>query len=110
MRAEEFGLFIRSLRKEKQMTIRQLELYSGVSHSYLSQLENGKKDIPSANVINKISKALKLPQELLMQKAGYIERDQLVDLKQNKFQDLTDDEIRYLEEQLELFRRLKGKK
>ncbi len=91
------------------MTIRQLELYSGVSHSYLSQLENGKKDIPSANVINKISKGLKIPSALLMQKAGYIDGVQAVDLKQERFQDLTEDEIRYLEEQLELFRRLKGK-
>lgn len=73
-------------------------------------LKTAKKDIPLANVLNKTSKDLKLQPKLLMQKAGYVEKDQLIDLKQNNFQDLTDEELRYLEEQLELFQRFKGKK
>lgn len=36
-------------------------------------LGTSKKDIPSVNVLNKISKGLKLPPQLLMQKAGSIE-------------------------------------
>ena len=74
MKANEFGSFIRKLRKEREMTIRQLELYSGVSNSYLSQLENGKRGIPSPDIIKKISKGLKVDYNDLMIKAGYMEK------------------------------------
>lgn len=73
MEANEFGLYIRNLRNEKEMTIRQLELYSGVSNSYLSQLENGKRGIPSPDIIKKLSQGLKVDYNELMIKAGYME-------------------------------------
>ena len=79
MEANEFGSFIRKLRKEREMTIRQLELYSGVSNSYLSQLENGKRGIPSPDIIKKISKGLKVDYNDLMIKAGYMEEKQITD-------------------------------
>lgn len=73
MKAVEFGEYIRTLRKEKKMTIRQLELYSGVSNSYLSLLENGKRDIPSPDILKKLHKPLGASYEELMVKAGYIQ-------------------------------------
>lgn len=82
MNADEFGNYIKGLRKSKNMTIRQVELYSGVSHSYISQLENGKKGIPSPPVLKKISKAMKVSYDLLMEKAGYIEQDEESELKE----------------------------
>lgn len=72
MEAKEFGSYLRSLRKNKGLTIRQLELYSGVSNAYLSQIENGKRDIPSPEILQKISKPLGVEYEELMQRAGYI--------------------------------------
>lgn len=75
MKANEFGLYIRKLRNEKEMTIRQLELYSGVSNSYLSQLENGKRGIPSPDIIKKISNGLKVDYNDLMIKAGYMDKE-----------------------------------
>src|SRR5690625_5079531 len=72
MKANEFGSFIRKLRKEREMTIRQRELYSGVSNSYLSQLENGKRGIPSPDIIKKLSKGLKVDYNDLMMRAGYM--------------------------------------
>lgn len=73
MKANEFGEYIRKLRKEREMTIRQLELYSGVSNSYLSQLENGKRGIPSPDILKKLAKGLKVDYVFLMRKAGYVE-------------------------------------
>src|SRR5690625_7041380 len=61
------------------MNIRQLKLYSGVSNSYLSQLENGKRGIPSPDIIKKISKGLKVDYNDLMIKAGYMEEKQITD-------------------------------
>lgn len=89
MKANEFGLYIRKLRTNREMTIRQLELYSGVSNSYLSQLENGRRGIPSPDIIKKISKGLKVDYNDLMIKAGYMEKHE-----SNKDIDLmSDDEI-----------------
>lgn len=56
------------------MTIRQLELYSGVSNSYLSQMENGKRGIPSPEIIKKLSNGLKVDYNDLMKQAGYLEK------------------------------------
>ncbi|MBB5144829.1 transcriptional regulator with XRE-family HTH domain [Cerasibacillus quisquiliarum] len=73
MEAKDFGLYIRKLRKERNMTIRQLELYSGVSNSYLSQMENGKRGIPSPEIIKKLSNGLNVDYNELMKRAGYLE-------------------------------------
>lgn len=49
---------LRVLRKSKRMTISELAEMSGVSVSYLSQLERGKKDDPSAKVVYRVARAL----------------------------------------------------
>lgn len=73
MDKKEFGNYIRNIRKEKKLTIRQVELYSGVSNSYLSLLENGKRDIPSPDILKKLARVYKISYTNLMNKAGYIE-------------------------------------
>ena len=73
MDALEFGKYLKSLREAKKMTIRQLELYSGVSNAYLSHIENGKRGIPSPEILRKLSKPLDVPYEELMARAGYID-------------------------------------
>lgn len=72
MKADEFGKHLRKLRKNKKITIRQLELFSGVSNAYLSQLENGKRSIPSPNILQKLHKHLGVSYEYLMEKAGFL--------------------------------------
>lgn len=76
MEAKKFGLYIKSIRNERGLSIRQLELYSGVSNSYLSQLENGKRAIPSPEIIRKLAKGLKASYEELLHQAGYIDEDE----------------------------------
>ncbi|MDF2653006.1 MAG: hypothetical protein K0Q73_8811, partial [Paenibacillus sp.] len=84
MEAREFGEYIKSLRKSKKMTIRQLELYSGVSNAYISQIERGLRDIPSPDILEKLSKHLGVDHDDLMRKAGYIETAEALD-KMNSF-------------------------
>ncbi|WP_180953714.1 helix-turn-helix domain-containing protein [Bacillus sp. T33-2] len=71
----EFGKYIKSLRKEQNLTIRQLEDKSGVSNAYLSQIENGKRGLPSPDIIKKIHEPLGVGYDELMEKAGYISPD-----------------------------------
>lgn len=54
----ELGKYLRGLRKEKKKTLVQLAEETGLSHSYLSQVENGKKLNPSMDSLMKICKAL----------------------------------------------------
>jgi Predicted transcriptional regulators len=75
MDALEFGLYLRSLRKAKKMTIRQLELYSGVSNAYLSHIENGKRGIPNPDILKKLSPHLGVGYKELMEIAGYLDVD-----------------------------------
>lgn len=72
MTSKEFGQYIRDIRLKKGFSIRQLEVYSGVSNSYISQLENGKKQSPSPDILKKLATALKVPYEEFLRKAGYI--------------------------------------
>jgi len=67
------GDFIKEKRKDKGISARELARRSGVSQPYLSQLENGKNDKPSPNILNKIAEVLEIPNGTVMLVAGYIE-------------------------------------
>lgn len=68
----QFGIHLKELRNEAGLTIRQLEEKSGVSNAYLSQLENGKRSLPSPEILKKIHEPLNVSYEELMEKAGYV--------------------------------------
>ncbi|MYL45012.1 helix-turn-helix domain-containing protein [Virgibacillus halodenitrificans] len=91
MKANDFGNYIKSLRTDKKLTIRQLELYSGVSNSYLSQLENGKRSIPSPEILKKLSKGLKVPYKELLDKAGYFENEEKEDTSLEELRKVVED-------------------
>lgn len=67
-----FGAYLKKLRKDNGLTIRELEKQSGVSNAYLSQLENGKRGIPTPDILMKIHEPLGVGYDELMEKAGYI--------------------------------------
>jgi transcriptional regulator with XRE-family HTH domain len=69
----ELGRFIKEIRKDKNLTLREVAQRSGVSHPYLSQLENGRNDKPSPDILNKLANGLEIPNGTLMMAAGYIE-------------------------------------
>ena len=52
------GDIIKAKRKQRGLSLRELSRESDMSHSYLSQLENGKKDSPSIEIVYKLSKVL----------------------------------------------------
>lgn len=67
-----FGTYLRELRKSRRLTLRQLALYSGVSQSYLSQIERGRRGRPSAEVATRLAGVLKVPVTDLLVAAGYL--------------------------------------
>jgi transcriptional regulator with XRE-family HTH domain len=62
------------LRRAKGLSLREVEEATGkaVSNAYLSQLENGKIQRPSPNVLHSLSRVYSVPYEALMEKAGYL--------------------------------------
>lgn len=87
------GELIRSKRKEKGMTLRQLADNVGISQPYLSQIESGKRK-PTQELIQKFSNELAIEEKQLLNLAGYhTDNSDLIDLVQefqnlnNKFQE-----------------------
>ena len=53
------GFLIRFLREQRGLSLRELGRLAGVEHAYIHRLETGTKEAPSAEVMAKLSKALK---------------------------------------------------
>lgn len=66
MTTESLGALIRRLRKEKKLTLDQLAQLCGTSKSYLSELETGKKQRPSAYKLSIIAEHLEVPLQSLL--------------------------------------------
>ncbi len=73
-RPSELGDVLADLRGAKGFSLREVEEATGkaVSNAYLSQLENGKIQRPSPNVLHSLSGVYGVPYEALMEKAGYL--------------------------------------
>lgn len=73
-RPSELGALLADLRVAKGLTLRQVEKATGkaVSNAYLSQLEKGKIQRPSPNVLHRLAEVYGVPYERLMEKAGYL--------------------------------------
>ena len=73
-RPSELGVVLADLRKAKGLSLREVEEATGkaVSNAYLSQLENGRIQKPSPNVLHSLSAVYAVPYEALMEKAGYL--------------------------------------
>lgn len=68
----QFGEYLRSLRKRRDMSLRELAAASGVSNAYISQIETGQRGVPSPSVIRQLADALNVPYLDMMKAAGYI--------------------------------------
>ena len=72
----ELGDYLRELRKQKHVSLRQAQNLSGASGSYLSQVEQGKRQ-PSADLLRKIAPAYGTSVRDLLTKAGYLDEPEV---------------------------------
>ena len=68
------GEYIADRRRAAELTLRQLAELTGVSNPYLSQIERGLRR-PSAEVLQQLSKALRVSAESLYVRAGMLDPD-----------------------------------
>ena len=66
------GEFIAAQRRMAQLSLRQLAEQTGISNPYLSQIERGLRK-PSAEVLQQLSKALRVSAETLYVRAGILD-------------------------------------
>lgn len=66
------GDFIAAQRRSAELTLRQLAEQTGISNPYLSQIERGLRK-PSADVLQQLSKALRVSAETLYVRAGILD-------------------------------------
>lgn len=65
------GSFLKQTRKQRNLTLRDIEEKTGISNAYLSQLENDKILQPSPSVLNKLAEFYKISYGHLMVLTGY---------------------------------------
>jgi HTH-type transcriptional regulator, competence development regulator len=68
------GQYLASIRKDRKLTLREVEeaTSKSVSNAYLSQIESGKIQQPSPNILHAIAELYAISYENLMELAGYI--------------------------------------
>jgi transcriptional regulator with XRE-family HTH domain len=73
-RPSELGALLGDLRTAKGLSLREVEEATGkaVSNAYLSQLEHGRIQKPSPNVLHRLAEVYAVAYETLMEKAGYL--------------------------------------
>jgi transcriptional regulator with XRE-family HTH domain len=78
---ENFGEYLRTLRTEKRLSLREVEELSGVSNSYLGLIERGQRPIPGADILKKLAPVYDVPVRDLLNAAGYL-RDEEISLSE----------------------------
>jgi len=68
-----FGEYVRTLRKTRGLTLKQVETSAGVSNAYISQFERGLRKPPHPDVLKRLAKVYEVTDRELLIAAGYLE-------------------------------------
>lgn len=79
-----FGRFLRTLREEAKLSVRQAAKEAGISSAYLSQIETGKRGArkggaffaPHPDILRKLADVYSISPSNLFEEAGYFENEQ----------------------------------
>ncbi len=67
---KEFGKYLKQLRMDRGMTLRDVEEKAKISNAYLSQVENGLRSVPTMKILSKLARAYGVPVTLLAEQAA----------------------------------------
>ena len=70
---EELSNVLLNARKDKGYSLQKASIKTGISHSFISQLERGKRPIPIPKILRQFAEGYNLDYEYLMVKAGYLD-------------------------------------
>ncbi len=69
---EELGLYLKSIRKAKDISLREVDKRTGISYTYLNMIENGKRNVTPA-LLRNLAELYNINYIDLYEKAGYID-------------------------------------
>lgn len=72
-----FGKLLNTIRNKRKISLRNLSMRAGISPSYLSKIENNLSPPPSASIIMKIAVCLKVSEDDLLIRAGYLPEEMI---------------------------------
>ena len=58
---KDFGDFLKSIREQRGLTLRQVEEQAQISNAYLSQIERGERGIPNFSILERLAKVYGVP-------------------------------------------------
>jgi len=85
--ADYIGLTVRKLRSDREFTLQALADESGISKSYLADIEKGRKN-PTTDVIEAIASALGVPARELLYHAALDEEDPFLEPEQLSLEEI----------------------
>ncbi|OXM15439.1 helix-turn-helix domain-containing protein [Paenibacillus herberti] len=86
----DFGTFLRDKRTRRGLTLSSLAEASGVSQTYITNVENGKRGAPSPEILKKLTEPLGVSYVELMVRAGYVTFDDWRHTKDGSLEDYDD--------------------
>jgi transcriptional regulator with XRE-family HTH domain len=105
---ETLGEYLKRIRKDNRLTLREVEDKTKISNAYLSQVENGKIAKPSPSVLYKLAECYGIAYEVLMKSAGYpvisSHGKTVVSRRPTSLEKITEEEEKELLEYLEFLR------
>lgn len=73
---ESFGDYIRKRRMDRKLSLRDVAAAAGISVSYLTQIEHGRRGIPGVPILKRMAPLYKVPLQELLKQAGYLEEEE----------------------------------
>lgn len=69
---EELGAYLKSIRKAKDISLREVDKKTGISYTHLNMIENGKRNVTPA-LLRNLAELYNINYIDLYEKAGYID-------------------------------------
>lgn len=76
---KKFGEYLKQLREDRKMTLRDVEEKAKISNAYLSQVENGLRSVPTMKVLSRLAEVYGVAATLLAQQATAEIRDEKIE-------------------------------
>src|SRR4030043_579293 len=70
---DDFGQYLKSLRQEHSLSLRDVGAKATISSSYLAQIEQGRRRPPGPDILKRLAPVYYVPGRGLLKAAGYLE-------------------------------------
>src|SRR5271168_1237811 len=84
---ENFGTYMRRVRKSQGLTLKQVESQAKVSNAYISQIERGLRNPPQPEILRRLSRVYDVPHRDLLVAAGHLEEDSAETAKRRRIEE-----------------------